>query len=118
MLWELWQQSKINEAEHSAARAENKANNMCDDVRNLARKVDRLALSCQAMWEMLREMTSVTDDQLAAKILEVDLRDGRADGKIGAHACVCHACGRATNSRRTTCLMCGAPLRKDHLFEA
>lgn len=117
MLWEVWQQQRINSAEHSASRAENKANNMADDVRDLSRKVDHLMLASQAMWELLREMTSVTDEHLAAKILEIDARDGRVDGKIARQTCVCSACGRTTNSRRASCIMCGAPLKKDHIFE-
>jgi len=51
------------------------------------------------------------------KILEVDLRDGRTDGKMATQLLDCPACGKRTNSRRSICVMCGAPLERPHKFE-
>ena len=47
-----------------------------DRVRSLEASVDHLALACQAMWELLRGQVGVTEEQLLAKMKEVDLRDG------------------------------------------
>ena len=44
--------------------------------------IDTLALSCAAMWELLSEKLGVTEQELLAKIEEIDLRDGKLDGKI------------------------------------
>ncbi|MEM6886363.1 MAG: hypothetical protein AAF571_15185 [Verrucomicrobiota bacterium] len=79
--------------------------------------MERLTLACQSMWELLRDRTDFTEADLEEKMLEIDLRDGQADGKIGMQLIQCPSCNSKTNSRRTHCLMCGAPLDKQHVFE-
>jgi len=83
----------------------------------LERRINRLALVSQAMWELLRERSNVTDKELADKILEVDLRDGQTDGRIAPTACECPNCHKPINSRRPTCVYCGVELKRRHLFE-
>lgn len=117
MIWEAYQQTKIAGAERAAERAESKANRQSDDLAALKRHVDRLSLACQAMWELLRDGSELTEDDIEAKILEVDARDGRVDGKIAMQALECPNCGRPTNSKRSSCVICGAPFRKLHQFE-
>ena len=85
MLWDLYQQYRIGQIDQqlddvraSAAALEGSA-----DLRAAARlddKVNRLALICRAMFELM-QASGVTEDQLKAKIVEIDLRDGQADGK-------------------------------------
>ena len=94
-----------------------KADRYATDIADISRKVDRLSLACQAMWELLRDRSELTEDDIEAKILEIDGRDGRVDGKIATKLVDCAACGRPTNSRRGSCVMCGAPLKRDHQFE-
>jgi len=117
MLWESYQQSKIHGAEFNADKAVGKAERAVDEITRLQRRIDRLNLNCQAMWELLRDRCGMTDQELESKILEVDLRDGSKDGKMSLQTCICQACGRSTNSRRQTCLMCGAELAKAHVFD-
>ena len=95
-----------------------KANRYSDDIRDIGNQVERLSLACQAMWELLRENTQLTEQDLENKILEVDARDGDIDGKIGTQSLTCHNCGRPTHSKREFCVMCGAPLRRQHKFES
>ena len=38
---------------------------------------------------------------------EIDLRDGKADGKITAHPLRCPSCDRVSSSRHAKCLYCG-----------
>lgn len=83
----------------------------------LERRINRLALASQAMWELLRERTNVTDKELADKILEVDLRDGQTDGRIAPAALECPNCHKSISSRRPTCVYCGVELKRRHLFE-
>lgn len=88
-----------------------------DALALLERRVSRLSLLCQAMWELLRERTEVTDKELSDKVLEVDLRDGHTDGRIAPQAAECPHCKRAVNGRRPTCMYCGVELPRRHLFE-
>lgn len=83
-------------------------------ITQLERRVNRLSLVCQAMWEMIRENTNITDQQLADKVLEVDLRDGQTDGRIAPASEECPNCHKPTNSRRPTCLSCGVELKRRH----
>lgn len=87
------------------------------EVLELDKRFNKLALGCQALWELLRERLNLTEEELRAKVLEIDLRDGRTDGNMSISVMECPACKARTNSRRQTCLMCGAPLEKPHAFE-
>lgn len=88
------------------------------EANELSQRVERLQLACQAMWELIRDSTPVTEQDLEAKILEVDTRDGKVDGKLSTHSLTCHACGKPTNSKRDRCVICGAFLRRQHKFES
>ncbi len=117
MFWEFYQQRGIQNASASASLAESKAVNVTHSIRHLEDKVDSLALTCQAMWEILRARTDVTEEELMSKVNEIDLRDGKADGKMGSAAAPCSQCGRILNKRRNRCLYCGKDVDKEHAFQ-
>lgn len=108
---------RISSAESAAERADSKARRAEQELDQLGRHVERMSLASQAMWELIRERTSLSEEDLEAKMLEVDGRDGVVDGKISVRVQVCDSCGRNTNSRRDTCIMCGAPIERAHKFE-
>ena len=118
MIWEAYQQTKIASAEQTAERAMSKADRYAADIADVRRQIDRLTLACQALWELLRDRSELTEEDIEAKILEIDARDGSVDGKIATKLLSCSSCGRPTNSRRSFCVMCGAPLKREHQFEA
>ena len=66
MFWEIYQQSRIHDANMTASSAVSKAQNAGYAIRELEDKVDSLALTCQALWEILRERTSLTEEELEA----------------------------------------------------
>lgn len=108
---------RISSAESAAERADSKARRAEQELDQLRRHVERMSLASQAMWEPIRERTRLSEEDLEAKMLEVDGRDGVVDGKISVRVQVCGSCGRNTNSRRDTCIMCGAPIERAHKFE-
>jgi len=75
-----------------------------------------LALVCQALWEILRDKTSLTEDQLEEKIMEIDLRDGKKDGKMGRAVGNCPKCQKPLSQRHAKCLYCGEDIDKEHMF--
>ena len=112
MLWDLYQQYRIgqigrqlDDVRESAAALEGSS-----DLRAAARldeKVNRLALICRAMFELMQASSGVTEDQLKAKIVEIDLRDGQADGKMTERAKPCPKCGATMSPQMGRCLFCG-----------
>jgi hypothetical protein len=73
-------------------------------------RLHRLALVLEAMRELLEEAGLFRQDQLRARLEAIDLRDGVADGRLGAgpqHQ-RCGGCGRTLNSRLKRCLYCGS----------
>jgi hypothetical protein len=117
MIWDLFQQQQIDSAERTASDAKSKADRQANHIEDLQQHVERLSLASQAMWELIKTRTALTEADLETKILEIDGRDGRIDGKINTQPISCPSCGRTTSSRRNTCVMCGAPTRRPHQFE-
>ena len=89
---------------------------LTQEVRELERRNDRISLACQALWELLKERTDLTEEDLQQRILDVDLRDGVADGKITQQLSECPECKRPTNSKRAYCIFCGAKLDQPNAF--
>ena len=95
--------SDASDAKNSAARNESRLD-------GLERRADRMALACQALWEILRETTGMRDAQIIERMKAIDLRDGREDGKIGSQVLSCPSCGRHVNSQNASCVYCGAKI--------
>lgn len=117
LLWDLHQQGQISSANQTADRAANKAESAAAELSRLQRRIERLSLCCQAMWELLREKHGLTEDELQSRVLEIDLRDGTTDGKMRTQIVDCPSCGSKTNTKRSLCVICGAPLPITHSFE-
>ncbi len=117
LLWDPHQQGQISCANQTADRAANKAESAAAELSRLQRRIERLSLCCQAMWELLREKHGLTEDELQSRILEIDLRDSTTDGKMRMQIVDCPSCGSKTNTKRSLCVICGAPLPLKHTFE-
>ena len=119
-LWEAHQQHRIGNAQRSAESAKDTADQLRSEVNDLKRKTEALTIASQAMWELVRERTGFTDADILAKMQEIDLRDGQADGKITGTLVYCLACRRGTHSKRKLCIYCGEllpPADPAHVFE-
>ncbi|HVE16251.1 MAG TPA: hypothetical protein VNB29_05915 [Chthoniobacterales bacterium] len=113
---DLHRQRRIREANDGAPAVEASARDLQNDLRRLESRLDRLALASQAMWELLRERTDLTEDDILARIMEVDLRDGQADDKMSGRAVTCTSCGRKINSAHRSCIYCGEPCTPPEIF--
>lgn len=103
-LYDLWQDYRSRDIEHAANRAERAASSL---EQRLTGEVDSLRLACAAMWEILEERLGVTPKELAERMTQIDLRDGRLDGRMSTQAVACATCGRRMSARRAHCLFCG-----------
>jgi hypothetical protein len=113
--WDLRQEGQIREAERSIER---NAQTTEAAVADLHAALERLALLTQAMWELSRERNGVTEAELVAKVHEIDLRDGKADGRIERAGPACAKCGKTNRPRRVKCFYCGTPLTPVSAFGA
>lgn len=112
---DLHQYGRIAQAQNDADRARGKAEQFALRLDELERRSDRMALACQALWELLRERTDLREEDVFAKMTEIDLRDGREDGRIGAKVMTCSRCQRPVNSARPVCVYCGQRQATAHI---
>jgi ribosomal protein S27AE len=108
IFWELRQLRMIGEAEAAAERAASAKVTTDTRLRELENRLDKLMLVCLAMWELLMEKGGLSEEELAEKVEEIDLRDGVGDGKITRKVAECPQCGRVMSPRHSRCLYCGA----------
>lgn len=115
---DIYQAAQIREVGQDANRAESAANRANDKAMETDRRVERLQLVMQAMWELLREREGITDAELEQRILEVDLRDGVRDGRMATQVMICEQCHRKTGVKaHSRCFYCGAALVGQHVVE-
>jgi len=80
-------------------------------------RLDRLVLLCEAMWELVKEETELTDDDLAAKFLERDESDGRRNFRRQRVAQPCSSCEAKVPPTRVRCQFCGESAVLASLFD-
>ncbi len=108
LLWDLHQQFKINELGRRTAAGEGGERETSLRTRQLEARLDALTLMSMAMWSLLEEKLGVTEAELAKRVEEIDLRDGKLDGRVSPTLAECPSCGRRMSARHRHCLYCGA----------
>lgn len=84
-------------------------------VKELERKVQHLELVTQALWELVRDASRFTNEDIERKMNEIDSRDGVADGRVTTVPLRCPSCGRVSSSKHWKCLYCGLEFERDIL---
>src|SRR5690349_213164 len=80
------------------------------------RRIESLELACAGLWELLKTKHGYTDAELVEAVREVDLMDGKLDGRVRMTDEVCPKCGHKLLSRRSpNCSWCGAELGRSPL---
>jgi hypothetical protein len=70
--------------------------------------VERLLMISEALWTILKEKHGYSDDDLRQRIMDIDLRDGKLDGRLADSAPgKCPQCERPLMKRRPRCMYCG-----------
>jgi hypothetical protein len=87
------------------------------EVDRLETQVEKLTLICHAMWVILKDKTQLSEEDLLAKVMELDLADGVADGRHNTVPKDCPACKRPMSSQHKRCLYCGHVPTPQSAFE-
>ena len=77
------------------------------DVGKYEEAIDRITLLNMALWSIIKEKLGVTDEELLKRVEEIDLSDGRLDGKVRVQIATCPQCDRHMSSKHQRCLYCG-----------
>ncbi len=104
-------------ARRSAAEASTEAASAKREVGQLEDELARLRLVTAAVWELVRERAKLTENDLLAKVAEIDGRDGVIDGKLVRPVRKCGQCGRTMPARQGKCMYCGTVFVASSAFE-
>lgn len=117
-LFDIFQQYQIqknnSESLERTRQVQRQATDNQVDIVELQSKIDHLSLVCMALSELIAEV-GFDREMLLAKMKEIDLRDGKADGKFAPQN-RCTSCNRVVSARHYTCLYCGTKLNKNSPF--
>lgn len=87
------------------------------EIMQLRAEVERLLMITESLWTFMKEQHGYTDDALIRRIAEIDIRDGKLDGRVAPGGTgeqqSCPQCSRPVGRKRPTCLYCGAALVRD-----
>ena len=84
------------------------------EIQLLESEVERLLMITEALWSILQEKFGYDDQELVKRIVMIDMRDGKLDGKVAAVGPKsCPKCNRTLFKHRPRCLYCGEPVVTD-----
>lgn len=117
-LWELGYRQDLSQAHSTAARGAARADTAVEQVKELARRVDKLTLINMALWSFIQQHTRLTEEDLLRRVEEIDLSDGQLDGRVSRPSVACPACERTMSPRHDRCIYCGAERATKSAFDA
>ena len=76
--------------------------------------IEKLLMITEALWSILKEQHGYADEELIRRIQDIDLRDGRLDGKVATEENpACPECGRTLIGKHPVCLYCGTAVMRN-----
>ncbi len=74
-------------------------------------ELERLFMITEALWMFMRDKNGYSDADLEQMIQDIDLQDGKLDGKVAKEAPQkCGRCKRALQRAKPICIYCGEPV--------
>ena len=85
---------------------------------SMRQDIERLYMLVEALWLIVKEKSGINDDALAELVKQIDLQDGKLDGRNSSNATVrkCANCGRTLLRGQSKCTYCGNELHDAALF--
>ncbi len=117
-MWDIFQEIRLNDLRARQADSDSSLKRTSWDLDDIARHVRKMAIVNQALYELLKERTGISDEDLRRRIREIDLRDGTADGKLDASPLRCPKCRSALTAGALSCPTCGVTVAPKYPYEA
>ncbi len=106
------------DANHQANTAASDARRARSELEGLTQRIERLALMTEALWTLLSTRFGMSDEELIAVARDLDLSDGRLDGRVRRAVAECPGCGRTVGKRHRQCLYCGTEVQRAPFTDA
>ena len=116
ILWGFKQNTRISAAKADAFIASHKAKSARHAVFDLENRIDKLTLVCQSMWSQIQEKTDLTEADLVKRVTDIDLKDGKLDGKYAHPIVKCKKCDSAISHQFKKCFLCGEEYTEGDAF--
>ncbi len=94
----------------------NRAAGAALEIQDLRSQVDRLYMITEALWTLLKRETNCTEEELGKLVEEIDMRDGKLDGRMASVPPKCPSCSRTVSARTGTCIYCGTRADPSQVF--
>lgn len=87
-------------------------------MRELEKRHEQLKLVTLSLWSLLRDHSGLLESDLRRYVQEIDLLDGKRDGKVHhkKEKIDCTGCGRVQLSNAIVCAYCGGSLNQRNPF--
>lgn len=115
-MWDIFQEIQLNDLRKRQTDVESAARGARFDRESVERRLAKLELVCQGLYELLREKGGMTDEELRRKVREIDARDGSSDLQMTPAPVKCPRCGGATTAGALSCPQCGATIAPRYPF--
>ena len=116
-MWDIFQELRLNDHRMRQDSIESETDRTRGDLFDLSRQITKMALVNQALYELLKEKSGITDEELRRKIREVDERDGVHDGDLNAAPLRCPKCQSTVTAGALFCMTCGATVAPKYPYE-
>ena len=85
---------------------------------SMRQDIEKLYMIVEALWSVVKKSANLKDDDLVELVRQVDLQDGKLDGRNAENLAVrtCASCGKVLLQGQTTCAYCGKTLEGGDLF--
>jgi type I site-specific restriction endonuclease len=125
IFWDLFQQGQINNLHQGKLSQLEKEKSQDSRTDNLAARLqeleirhEQLKLVTLAFWSLLRDHAGLLESDLRKYVEQIDLLDGKRDGKAttSQEKTTCTGCDRSVIGTSTVCVYCGTPLKRTGVF--
>jgi ethanolamine ammonia-lyase large subunit len=105
--WEIYQFNKIIDVQKTANEAKYDAGIAKSIAEAFQHRIDKMAIIMHSMWSLIEENTNLTEEDLRKRVIEIDMTDGKLDGKVRKKPIKCKKCGSGISYKFKKCMICG-----------